>query len=128
MLAEALRATLSNSVAVPQQSQYPWIGMAYPINDKLDQLTELCRRYGVRKLALFGSALRDDFNPESSDLDFLVEFEPPPPGRYAKVYFGFLRELETLFDRRIDLIETGTIRNPYVRDTIEAEQETLYAA
>jgi len=53
-----------------------------------EQLAAICREYRVRRLALFGSALRDDFDPERSDLDFIVEFEPLPSGTYADTYFG----------------------------------------
>lgn len=91
-------------------------------------LTALCARYGVRRLALFGSAVRDDFDPQHSDLDFLVEFGPLPSGAHSKAYFGLLRDLEQLFGRPVDLVEDGTIRNPYVLRSVEAEQKTLYAA
>ena len=88
----------------------------------------LCSRYGVRRLALFGSAVRDDFDPLRSDLDFLVEFQPMPAGGHSKSYFGLLRELELLFGRTVDLVEAGAIHNPYVLRSVEAEQKTLYAA
>ncbi len=102
--------------------------MAYVVQDKIEPLSELCRRYGVRKLVLFGSALRDDFDPSRSDLDFVVEFAPRPSGGYANAYFGLLREMESLLGCPVDLIEAGTIRNPYIRRSVEAEQKTLYAA
>jgi predicted nucleotidyltransferase len=102
--------------------------MAYLVQDKIGPLGELCRRYGVRKLALFGSALRDDFDPKRSDLDFVVEFAPQPSGGYANAYFGLLRDMETLLGCPVDLIESGTIRNPYIRRSVEADQKTLYAA
>lgn len=53
------------------------------IEEERDQLAKLCRQHGVRRLALFGSALGEDFDPERSDLDFLVEFQPLPPGEHA---------------------------------------------
>jgi len=101
--------------------------MERQIEEKREQVAELCRHYHVRRLALFGSALRDDFDPQRSDLDFVVEFEPRPPGTYAKTYFGLLLALEQLFDRRVDLVEPDAVRNPYFREEIEAQQETLYA-
>ena len=66
--------------------------------------------------------------PSASDLDFVVEFEPPQPGEYAKTYFGLLAALEQLFGRHVDLVEPDAVRNPYFRRAIEARQETLYAA
>jgi hypothetical protein len=98
------------------------------IEQKRQPLADLCRRYRVRRLALFGSALREDFDPERSDLDFLVEFQPLPQGTYATTYFGLLEALERLFSRRVDLVEAGSVRNPYICREIEANQETLYAA
>lgn len=94
----------------------------------MESLHALCERYGVRRLALFGSAVREDFDPQQSDLDFLVEFRSIPEGGRAKAYFGLLKDLEELFGHKVDLIETGTIRNPYVLRQVESEQKTLYAA
>lgn len=88
----------------------------------------MCSRYGVRRLALFGSAVRDDFDPQRSDLDFLVDFQPLPPGGHSNAYFGLLRELESLFGRGIDLVEAGAIHNPYVLRSVEAEHRVVYAA
>ena len=101
--------------------------MERQIEEKREQLAELCREYHVQRLALFGSALGDGFDSQRSDIDFVVEFEPLPSGVYAKTYFGLLAALEQLFQRRVDLVEAGAIRNPYFRQEIEAKQETLYA-
>jgi uncharacterized protein len=98
------------------------------VEEKREQVAELCRKYHVRRLALFGSAVRDDFDRQRSDLDFVVEFEPPPAGTYANTYFGLIDALERLFGRPVDLVEAGSIRNPYFRQEIEARQVTLYAA
>jgi len=115
-------------VARDGASRYPKLRMAYKIQEKLEPLATLCARYGVRRLALFGSAVREDFDPEHSDLDFLVDFQPLPAGTYSDAYFGFLRELELLFGRSVDLVEAGAIRNPYILSSMEEEQKTLYAA
>ena len=71
------------------------------------------------------SVLREDFDPERSDLDFLVEFAPMSPSGHAEAYFGLLEDLESLFGRRVDLVEIGAVRNPYLRREIEERQETL---
>ena len=97
------------------------------VEEKREQLAELCRQYHVRRLALFGSALRDDFDPQRSDLDFLVEFEPLLKGTYAQTYFGLLAALERLFQRPVDLVEAGAVDNPYFLQEIQALQETVYA-
>jgi uncharacterized protein len=98
------------------------------IDDHRAALEELCRRYRVRRLFLFGSAARDDFDPIRSDVDFLVEFESLPAGGYADAYFGLLEGLEALFGREVDLVALAAVRNPYMRADIERTRTLLYAA
>jgi uncharacterized protein len=88
----------------------------------------LCRQRRVQRLDLFGSAARDDFDPATSDLDFLVEFEHLPPVEHAKCFFGLLDALKQLFGRPVDLVEPGPIRNPYLRESIERAREALNEA
>ena len=102
--------------------------MTEQIRQKREQIAQICRQFHVRRLALFGSALGDNFDPARSDLDFLVEFEPLVPGTYAETYFGLITALERLFGRKVDLVEPESVRNPYFRQEIEANQETVYAA
>ncbi len=90
-------------------------------------LEELCRRYRVRRLDLFGSAATDRYRPGESDLDFLVEFEPLAVGTYADTYFGLLEALEALFSRPVDLVVESAIRNPYFRQSVEQSRTPLYA-
>ncbi len=99
-----------------------------PIECKRRELEALCERRGVQRLASFGSALRDDFDPEKSDPDFSVKVSPMSPERPAASYFGLLDDLEGLIGRRVDLMEIGSVRKPYLRRSIEEEQETVYAA
>ena len=83
--------------------------MKNPIEHKRRELEVLCERHGVERLALFGSALREDFDPEKSDLDFSVTFSPMSPERHAAAYFGLLDDLEGLFGRRVDLAEIRAV-------------------
>lgn len=92
------------------------------------ELEALCRRYRVRRLDLFGSAASATDRPEMGDLDFLVEFDPLPPGSYADAYFGLLEALEGLTERPVDLVVASAIRNPYFRDEVERTKVPLYAA
>lgn len=88
------------------------------------ELVEFCRRNQIRRLALFGSALRDDFTPES-DLDILVEFDPG--ARVGLRFFALERELSQLFGQRVDL-NTPNFLSPYFRGQVLAEAEDLYVA
>jgi uncharacterized protein len=98
------------------------------IGGKREEVARICRRYHVRRLDVFGSAARDDFDAARSDVDFLVEFEPNHPLGGLEAYFGLQRELEELFGRKVDLVSPGRIRNPYLRRSIDQSRETLYAA
>ena len=102
--------------------------MGSPLEGKEEPLEALCRRYHVRRLSLFGSSLRTDFDPERSDLDFLVEFDEPPDGRPASQYFGLMNELRNLFARPVDLVDSDAIRNPWFRQSVDASRRVLYAA
>ncbi len=98
------------------------------ITDKLDDLRGLCEKHHVRMLYLVGSATRDDFDPQRSDLDFLVEFQPLPVGRRAGHFFALQADLEQLFGRSIDLGEPEGIRNRIIRERIEESKVPIYAA
>lgn len=98
------------------------------IESKRSEVEAACRRRAVRQLELFGSAARDDFDPASSDLDFLVEFDASTTLPALDQYFGLKEELEALFGRPVDLIMPRAVRNPYVRAEIERDRLLLYAA
>ena len=102
--------------------------MIEEISSRRKELEQLCRRFHVRRLDLFGSAARGDFDLARSDLDFLVEFLPIPPGGYADAFFGLKESLEQLFGRPVDLIADTAVRNPYFRESVERAKVPLYAA
>jgi predicted nucleotidyltransferase len=98
------------------------------ITERRPEIAELCRRYRVRRLELFGSAVGGAFDPQRSDADFLVEFEPLADGEHADAYFGLREALESLLARPIDLVMIRAIRNPYFLQSIEPTRTLLYAA
>ena len=91
-------------------------------------LDTLCRKYRVSRLEVFGSAAAGDFDEQSSDIDFLVEFLSLEPGQSADAYFGLLFDLQDLFGRPIDLVMPTAIKNPYFLQSINQNREVLYAA
>jgi len=92
-------------------------------------LRRLCQQYRVARLSVFGSAARaGEFDPQTSDLDFLVEFMPMGLIETKDAYFGLWFALEELFGRPVDLVQPGKLKNPYLRKTVEQHQQTLYAA
>jgi predicted nucleotidyltransferase len=97
------------------------VRIAFPQQD----LTALCRKWRVRELALFGSVLRDDFNPES-DVDVLVSFEPDAPWDLFDL-MDMRAEFALFFGRPVDLVEQEGLRNPYRRREILRTREVVYA-
>jgi len=98
------------------------------ITQRQHEIAELCRKFRVRRLDLFGSAAVGPFDPATSDVDFLVEFADLHDGEWADAYFGLLEGLETLFGRPVDLVMPNAIRNPYLHRSINATKRVLYAA
>jgi uncharacterized protein len=92
------------------------------------RITALCRQFGVMRLELFGSAARGDFDPSTSDLDFLVEFQDIGLKDPSTQYFGMLHGLEDLLGRRIDLVERQAVENPYFLEVANRHRDLLYAA
>ena len=97
------------------------------IKTRRAEVAELCRRFHVRRLDLFGSATGRDFDPSRSDVDLLVEFEPGDTLKALDQYFGLKEALEALLDRPVDLVVESAVKNPYIRRSIEESRETLYA-
>jgi hypothetical protein len=98
------------------------------IEESQKDLRDLCLKYRVRRLELFGSAADGSFDPDSSDLDFLVEFHQLRDNEYADAYFGLLEDLKTLFQRNVDLVVESAVKNPYFRQSIDRSRKLLYAA
>jgi len=99
-----------------------------PVESHPSAVDALCKRYQVRRLEVFGSAANGEFDPAHSDLDFMVEFEPCSPSEHYDRYFGLVESLESLFGRRVDLLEADSIRNPYLLRRINESRIRLYAA
>jgi len=94
-----------------------------------EALPDLCRRFHVRRLDLFGSAATGrGFDSARSDLDLLVDFEPLAPIDYAEAYFGLREGLEALSGRPVDLVTEAALENPHLRRRLETERRALYRA
>ncbi|MGD9712051.1 MAG: nucleotidyltransferase family protein [Thermomicrobiales bacterium] len=91
----------------------------------LATIKDLCERYGVSRLEVFGSAARGDFDLETSDLDFVIEFFDYGPG-ISKRYFGFVRAMEDHFLRKIDTVFGPTMKNPIFQEEVDRSRELLY--
>lgn len=92
-----------------------------PIQIDREKIAEFCRARGIRKLSLFGSAVRDDFDPLRSDVDVLVELAADT--QVGLAYFGWADELSRIFGRKTDL---SSRLNKHIEDEVRREALTLY--
>lgn len=91
-----------------------------------ETVAQLCARYHVARLELFGSAATGAHEPGRSDLDFLVRFKPCTPQEHAERYFGLLADFQDLFGCEIDLVEIDAVRNPYFLEAISPSRTVVY--
>ena len=90
-------------------------------------LADLCRRFGVRSLEVFGSAAVGNFDPERSDIDVLVEFGESDSDNLFHRFFGLSEALEELFARKIDLVSPSALKNPYFIAAVNRSRQPVYA-
>ena len=99
------------------------------IERKQAEIAAICRELGVERLALFGSALRDDFDPERSDIDLLVALpETGDAAQYAETWLELHGRLEKLLGRQVDLVSERALTNPYFRERVLESRRPLYAS
>lgn len=94
-----------------------------PIAIDREKLAAFCRERGIRKLSLFGSVLREDFDPARSDVDVLAEFAPGALDGVGLRYFGYGDELSAILGHKVDFCSK---LNKYIADTVRREAVTLY--
>lgn len=99
------------------------------IERNIQKIIELCKKYRVKKLYVFGSILTDRFN-DDSDIDFSVDFDSESINReqldWADIFFNFLHELENLFERKIDIVFDNNIKNKYFKRELDQTKQLIY--
>ena len=90
-----------------------------------DKLKELCEKFHVERLYLVGSAAKDTLT-EESDVDFLVKFKPFDLYYYFDNYLDFQNKLQELFQRKVDLVEEQSLRNPILIKSINRNKKLVY--
>jgi hypothetical protein len=99
------------------------------IQTHINQVVELCKEFNVKELYAFGSVLDESSFSDSSDIDMIVKFqENIPIENYFDLYFDLADKLELIFNRKVDLMIAKEIRNQYLRKSIEATKQLIYAA
>lgn len=92
-----------------------------------EAILRACERYHVQRLRVFGSAVTDRFDPQHSDVDFLVDFLPDNDDLFQD-YFDLKDELEHILGRPVDLVDASAVRNPYFKASAFGSAQELYAA
>jgi predicted nucleotidyltransferase len=93
------------------------------------EIEALCQEFGILRLELFGSAATGEFDPESSDIDFLVDYPPDYEfGPWAGRHFELQERLELLLGRKVDLVMTRALRKPRFIESVNQTRRLLYAA
>jgi len=100
------------------------------VEDRGEEVGQICRRHGVKRLDLFGSAAGEGFDDlGDSDLDFVVSFQRRNPPELFDRYFGLKEDLEELFGRGVDLVMEGAVgKNPQFAESVAETRVPLYAA
>lgn len=96
------------------------------LKNKSRDFKESCKAHKVDKLYAFGSSITPHFNPSNSDIDLLVDLNIKDPIEYGETLLSFWDDLETIFERRVDLLTEDSINNPYLRKSIEATKKIIY--
>ena len=96
------------------------------LNIPMEDIEAFCRRWRVTEFSLFGSVLRDDFQPDS-DVDVLVSFADDAPWSLFEVV-DMIEQLRAVFGRKVDLVEKSALRNPFRRHEMLTTREVIYAA
>jgi predicted nucleotidyltransferase len=96
------------------------------IQQNYAKIRDLCRRFDVTRLDLFGSAAGSGYAQEPHDFDFLVHFHLSGEHKALDAYFGLKESLEELLGRPVDLVMPSALENPYFRAQVERQQQPLY--
>ena len=96
------------------------------LKQKQADVAALCRRFGVARLEVFGSAAEGAFDPLVSDYDFIARFAAQSDASKAKRFLGFSEALEALLGRKVDLMTDRPIANPYLRAAVDSTRTTVY--
>lgn len=95
----------------------------------IGKITELCKKYRVKRLFVFGSILTENFNAES-DVDFSVDFDRESIQKdkldWAEVFFGLIEELQSVLGRKVDLVVDSNVTNSYFRKELDATKQLVY--
>ena len=98
------------------------------IDEKREEIAEACQRYGIERLFIFGSAIKEDFRPGESDIDLLVEFGPLEITKRFHVFLDAREAFRTIFQTDVDLVMQGAVKNKIIANEIDRTKRLVYGA
>jgi predicted nucleotidyltransferase len=102
--------------------------MSMRIDEKREEIAETCQRYGIERLFIFGSALREDFRPGESDIDLLVEFGPIDISKKFHTFLEARAAFSKILQAEVDLVMSGAVKNKVIAGEINRTKKLLYGA
>jgi predicted nucleotidyltransferase len=102
--------------------------MTISVDDQQDEIAAACRQYGIERLFIFGSAIREDFRPGESDIDLLAEFGPIDVTKKFHVYLDAREAFRRIFNADVDLVMRGAVKNKVIAKEIDRTKKLIYAA
>jgi predicted nucleotidyltransferase len=102
--------------------------MTISVDEQQDEIAAACRQYGIERLFVFGSAIREDFRPGESDIDLLVEFGPIDVTKKFHVYLDAREAFIRIFNADVDLVMRGAVKNKVIAMEIDRTKKLIYAA
>jgi predicted nucleotidyltransferase len=102
--------------------------MTISVDEQQDKIADACREYGIDRLFIFGSAIRDDFRPGESDIDLLVEFGPIDITKKFHAFLGAREAFRRIFQADVDLVMQGAVKNKVIANEIDRTKKLIYAA
>ena len=102
--------------------------MTISVDEQQDEIAAACRKYGIERLFICGSAIRDDFRPGDSDIDLLVEFGPIEVTKKFHTYLDARDAFRRIFQADVDLVMRGAVKNKVIANEIDRTKKLIYAA
>jgi len=102
--------------------------MTISVDEQQDEIAAACRQFGIERLFLFGSAIREDYRPGESDIDLLVEFGPIDVTKKFHVYLDAREAFRRIFNADVDLVMRGAVKNTVIAKEIDRTKKLIYAA
>ena len=102
--------------------------MTISVDEQQDEIAAACRKYGIERLFIFGSAIRDDFRPGDSDIDLLVELGPIDVTKKFHAYLDAREAFRRIFQADVDLVMRGAVTNKVIANEIDRTKKLIYAA